>query len=236
VKATPPRWSASSARQPRRRGTLFSRACRPRRHQRRVVLRGQLLPGAARAEGQLRGGLLARQLLPDLVARRVLAAAQPAHVRRPRARARLRAHPFAAWRPSRARGRGRSARGQAGLVVHGGRHVARTEGGTDCSISRLTKKFFEPDRHMPTPWGHMPTRRRGARRARRVQNMGWTSNNSLWLATRGGDVFFAPQPGVSEKFDQAKLGSRGFGILDVACAPIRAAGCCAVPARGDDQG
>jgi len=73
-------------------------------------------------------------------------------------------------------------------------------------------------------------RRRGARRARRVQNMGWTSNNSLWLGTRGGDVFFSPQPGVSEKFDQAKLGSRGFGILDVACAP-GAAGGRAVPAR-----
>ena len=56
-------------------------------------------------------------------------------------------------------------------------------------------------------------------RARRVQNMGWTANNSLWLATRGGDVFFSPTPGVSEKFDQARLGSRGFGILDVACAP-----------------
>ena len=60
---------------------------------------------------------------------------------------------------------------------------------------------------------------RRLRRARRVQNMGWTANNSLWLATRGGDVFFSPTPGVSEKFDQARLGSRGFGILDVACAP-----------------
>ena len=49
--------------------------------------------------------------------------------------------------------------------------------------------------------------------------MGWTANNSLWLATRGGDVFFSPTPGISEKFDQARLGSRGFGILDVACAP-----------------
>lgn len=52
-------------------------------------------------------------------------------------------------------------------------------------------------------------------RARRVQNMGWTPNNSLWLATRGGDVYLSPDSGVSEKFDQAKLGSRGFGILDV---------------------
>eukprot|EP00884_Botryococcus_braunii_P023649 jgi/Botrbrau1/9969/Bobra.0012s0064.1 len=49
--------------------------------------------------------------------------------------------------------------------------------------------------------------------ARRVQNMGWTPDNKLWLATRGGDVFFGDVS--TEKFDQAKLGSRGFGILDV---------------------
>ncbi len=38
--------------------------------------------------------------------------------------------------------------------------------------------------------------------------------------------------GISEKFDQAKLGSRGFGILDVACAP-GATSCRALPAWGD---
>lgn len=54
-------------------------------------------------------------------------------------------------------------------------------------------------------------------RARRVQNMGWTPDNKLWLATRGGDVFFGDAS--TEKFDQAKLGSRGFGILDVGCVP-----------------
>ena len=53
------------------------------------------------------------------------------------------------------------------------------------------------------------------RRARRVQNMGWTPSNTLWLATRGGDVYLSSEAGVSDKFDQAKLGSRGFGILDV---------------------
>ena len=57
-------------------------------------------------------------------------------------------------------------------------------------------------------------------RARRVQNMGWTPSNSLWLATRGGDVYLSPESGISERFDQAKLGSRGFGILDVGCAPL----------------
>ena len=50
--------------------------------------------------------------------------------------------------------------------------------------------------------------------------MGWTPSNSLWLATRGGDVYLSPDSGISERFDQAKLGSRGFGILDVGCAPV----------------
>ena len=50
--------------------------------------------------------------------------------------------------------------------------------------------------------------------ARRIQNMGWAPDGKrLWLSTRGGDVYFG-QP-AEDKFDQAKLGSRGFGILDV---------------------
>ena len=45
--------------------------------------------------------------------------------------------------------------------------------------------------------------------------MGWTADNTLWLATRGGDVFFANKQGQTSSFEQSKLGSRGFGILDV---------------------
>jgi len=48
---------------------------------------------------------------------------------------------------------------------------------------------------------------------RRIQNMGWAPGGKLWLSTRGGDVYFGSP--ATEKFDQAKLGSRGFGILDV---------------------
>lgn len=55
--------------------------------------------------------------------------------------------------------------------------------------------------------------------ARRVQNMGWTPTNTLWLATRGGDVYFGSDRGAVGSFDQAKLGSRGFGILDVGYTP-----------------
>ena len=47
--------------------------------------------------------------------------------------------------------------------------------------------------------------------------MGYTPDNSLWLSLRGGDVYFN-NGGVSDQFDQAKLGSRGFGILDVGYA------------------
>ena len=52
--------------------------------------------------------------------------------------------------------------------------------------------------------------------ARRVQSMGWTPASELWLSVRGGDLFINDKSGpASEAFSQAKLGSRGFGILDV---------------------
>ncbi len=46
--------------------------------------------------------------------------------------------------------------------------------------------------------------------------MGWTPASELWLSVRGGDLFINDKSGpASEAFSQAKLGSRGFGILDV---------------------
>uniref|UniRef100_A0A7R9V5I5 Photosystem II stability/assembly factor n=1 Tax=Chlamydomonas euryale TaxID=1486919 RepID=A0A7R9V5I5_9CHLO len=51
--------------------------------------------------------------------------------------------------------------------------------------------------------------------ARRIQNMGWTPDNRLWLTTRGGDLLFASENGITETFDSGRLNSRGFGILDV---------------------
>jgi len=51
--------------------------------------------------------------------------------------------------------------------------------------------------------------------ARRLQNMGWTPDAQLWVTTRGGDVLIAPESGVSDKFEDKRIGSRGFGILDV---------------------
>jgi photosystem II stability/assembly factor-like uncharacterized protein len=52
--------------------------------------------------------------------------------------------------------------------------------------------------------------------ARRLQNMGFTPNNQIWLSTRGGDVLINKEPGiVDEAYESASLNSRGFGILDV---------------------
>merc|ERR1712224_263269 len=50
---------------------------------------------------------------------------------------------------------------------------------------------------------------------RRIQNMGWNPNGCLWLTTRGGEVLFGREQGVSEDFSTTKLQSRGFGILDL---------------------
>jgi photosystem II stability/assembly factor-like uncharacterized protein len=49
---------------------------------------------------------------------------------------------------------------------------------------------------------------------RRLQNMGFTPDDKLWLTTKGGDLYYTDASGEGS-FDQAKIGSRGFGVLDV---------------------
>ncbi|KAG0609898.1 hypothetical protein M758_7G022200 [Ceratodon purpureus] len=51
--------------------------------------------------------------------------------------------------------------------------------------------------------------------ARRIQNMGWRADGGLWLVVRGGGLFLSRGTGVTEDFDEQKIPSRGFGILDV---------------------
>ncbi|KAL4419318.1 hypothetical protein ABPG77_006006 [Micractinium sp. CCAP 211/92] len=49
---------------------------------------------------------------------------------------------------------------------------------------------------------------------RRLQNMGYTPDNKIWLTTKGGDIYYVDSTGEG-KFGQAKINSRGFGILDI---------------------
>eukprot|EP00245_Coleochaete_scutata_P001923 TRINITY_DN12399_c0_g1_i1.p1 TRINITY_DN12399_c0_g1~~TRINITY_DN12399_c0_g1_i1.p1 ORF type:complete len:448 (+),score=77.37 TRINITY_DN12399_c0_g1_i1:84-1427(+) len=51
--------------------------------------------------------------------------------------------------------------------------------------------------------------------ARRLQSMGFRGDGGLWLLVRGGGLFFGQGSGVSENFEEAKISSRGFGLLDV---------------------
>lgn len=51
--------------------------------------------------------------------------------------------------------------------------------------------------------------------SRRIQNMGWREDGGLWLISRGGELYFGEGEGVTEEFEQRRIGSRGFGILDV---------------------
>merc|ERR1711977_26360 len=52
-------------------------------------------------------------------------------------------------------------------------------------------------------------------KGRRIQNMGWSPVNTLWLASRGGEVLIGSTEGITEEFISTKIQSRGFGLLDV---------------------
>mmetsp|Transcript_25154 Transcript_25154/g.63824 ORF Transcript_25154/g.63824 Transcript_25154/m.63824 type:complete len:405 (-) Transcript_25154:716-1930(-) len=88
-------------------------------------------------------------------------------------------------------------------------NIARSESGDYVAVSSRGNFFMSWEAGQAFWQPHnRPT-------ARRLQNMGWTPDNRLWVTTRGGDVLVADQPGVAEKFGDVKLNSRGFGILDV---------------------
>ena len=57
---------------------------------------------------------------------------------------------------------------------------------------------------------------------RRVQSMGWRPDGGIWELTRGGGIFFSNTDGLPENdddFSEGKIGSRGFGLLDLTAKP-----------------
>jgi hypothetical protein len=72
---------------------------------------------------------------------------------------------------------------------------------------------------------------------RRVQNLGWTNDEHIWVTTRGGDVLFSNTEGVdAEQFTNARIGSRGFGLLDIGCArPLAGTPAWCLPQRHGDM-
>lgn len=58
--------------------------------------------------------------------------------------------------------------------------------------------------------------------ARRVQSMGWRPDGGVWELTRGGGIFFSNTselPDDDDDFTEGKIGSRGFGLLDLGSKP-----------------
>ena len=58
--------------------------------------------------------------------------------------------------------------------------------------------------------------------ARRVQSMGWRPDGGIWELTRGGGIFFSTTNALPENdddFEEGKIGSRGFGLLDLGAKP-----------------
>jgi len=47
-------------------------------------------------------------------------------------------------------------------------------------------------------------------------------------------VLLASEPGVTEKFEEVKLNSRGFGILDVGCVPLGTQSSCVRVRRAEN--
>jgi len=53
---------------------------------------------------------------------------------------------------------------------------------------------------------------------RRIQNLGWTPDDRIWVSSRGGDLLVNAKSGITgEGFEKITIGSRGFGLLDFGC-------------------
>ncbi|KAL6781579.1 HCF136 [Auxenochlorella protothecoides x Auxenochlorella symbiontica] len=87
-------------------------------------------------------------------------------------------------------------------------NISRSNRGSYVAVSSRGNFFmtWRPGQAYWTPHNRPATRR--------LQNMGFTPSERLWLTTKGGDLYYTDLD-TQSKFEQAKLGSRGFGILDV---------------------
>lgn len=86
--------------------------------------------------------------------------------------------------------------------------IARSPNGKYVAVSSRGNFFmtWEPGQAFWQPHNRPNTRR--------LQNMGFTADEQLWLTTKGGDLWYMKGTG-EDGVDQAKIGSRGFGVLDV---------------------
>jgi photosystem II stability/assembly factor-like uncharacterized protein len=87
--------------------------------------------------------------------------------------------------------------------------IARAPGGEYVAVSSRGNFFmtWAPGQAYWTPHNRPTTRR--------VQNMGFLPDGALWLTLKGGDLYRSDDPTGEGKFDQVRIGSRGFGILDL---------------------
>ena len=54
--------------------------------------------------------------------------------------------------------------------------------------------------------------------ARRIQSMGWRKDGGVWQLTRGGGIYLSDTkalPEEDDEFTEGKIGSRGYGLLDL---------------------
>ena len=88
-------------------------------------------------------------------------------------------------------------------------NIARSDAGDYVAVSSRGNFFmtWSPGQAYWQPHNRPATRR--------LQNMGFAQGgDKLWMSTKGGDLYYGDASGEGA-FDQAKLGSRGFGLLDV---------------------
>ena len=81
-----------------------------------------------------------------------------------------------------------------------GKYVAVNARGNFYMTWEPGKEFWQPHNRMT---------------ARRLTNMGWNPENTMWMLTRGGAMYFGKEKGITEDFADRRIGSRGFGLLDI---------------------